>query len=105
MIDRLCFYHNTVPAEGMCIHCHKPYCPACKIETHYGKFCCFDCSGKYAAFKATWKEPKLRTPWLGAMVSGVIMLAVLAEGLAWAGHRWLGISALAPFDLISRFLK
>lgn len=105
MKDRLCFYHTAVEAVGMCIHCHKPYCQACQVVTPYGKFCCHDCSGKYAAFKASWKEPKLRSPWLGPLLSGLILLALLAIVVAWAGHRFLGISALAPFDVISRFFR
>lgn len=105
MKDRLCFYHVTAPAVGMCLHDHKPYCQPCEVVTPYGKFCCFDCSGKYAAFKASWKEPKLRTPWLGPLLAGAVLLLALGAGAAWAGHRWLGISALAPFDVITRFTR
>lgn len=104
MKDRLCCRHTAVPAIGMCIHCHKPYCQECQVETPFGKFCCFDCSGKYAAFKTTWKEPKLKFPWLGGMVAGVILLAVIGEAIAFVGNRWFHISSLAPFDLVSRFL-
>ncbi|KAF0243830.1 MAG: hypothetical protein FD180_3046 [Planctomycetota bacterium] len=105
MKDRLCFYHNTVQAVGMCLHDHKPYCQACEVVTPLGKFCCFDCSGKYAAFKSTWKEPKLRSPWLGPMLAGAVLLLVLGAGAAWAGHRLLKISALEPFDVVTRFTR
>jgi len=105
MKDRLCFAHHSVPAVGMCNQCHRPYCAACRVETPLGVFCTFECSGKYAAFKAKWKEPKLRTPWFAAFVSGVVLLAALALGAVWAGHRFLGIGALEKFDLIGRLLK
>jgi hypothetical protein len=105
MKDRLCFYHVSEPAVGMCLHDHKPYCQACEVVTPYGKFCCFDCSGKYAAFKATWKEPKLRSPWLGPMLAGMVLLLVLGVAAAWAGHRVLGISSLERFDVITRFFR
>lgn len=105
MKDYLCFKHHDRSAIGMCLQCHRPYCEECRTTTPYGAFCTFECSGKYAAFKAVWREPKLRHPWLAATVTGLLLLAALALAGAWAGHRLLGISALARYDLIGKFLK
>jgi hypothetical protein len=103
--ERTCNAHPSAPAVGMCHQCHKPYCTKCRLKTPLGEFCCFECSGKYAAFKATWKDPKLKFPWFGAFVTSAILLAALALGVAWVGNRVLGISALRPFDFITRFTR
>jgi hypothetical protein len=102
--ERYCFKHNTVAAEAYCLHCHKPFCKQCEIETPYGKFCCHNCSGLYAAWKARWKEPNLRKPWAAIIVSSLLCLGALGLGIAWAGSRYLGLKFLAPFDLIGKFL-
>ncbi|NUN48453.1 MAG: hypothetical protein HUU15_06455 [Candidatus Brocadiae bacterium] len=102
MKDRLCFNHREAPAVGLCRHCHRPYCGTCRVATPLGEFCCFDCSGRYAAFKSTWREPKLKFPWFGSFVTGLVLLVLLGLVAAWVGHRWLNIRALAPFDIISR---
>lgn len=103
MRTRLCFRHPQVEAEAMCTHCHKPYCAECRVDTPYGGFCCFDCSGHYAAWKAKYKEPKLHKQYLVPFIAGVILLGMLALGAAWVGHNVLHIDFFRKFDLIGKF--
>lgn len=105
MKDYLCFKHHDRSAVGMCNQCHRPYCEECKTETPLGVFCTFECSGKFAAFYARYREPKLARHYIAPILTSLVLLAALALGAAWAGHRFLGIGALEKYDLIGRYLK
>ncbi|MFH1680515.1 MAG: hypothetical protein ABIH26_07715 [Candidatus Eisenbacteria bacterium] len=101
---RNCLNHKSVPATVQCFQCHKPVCDECRCTTALGDFCSDACAGKYAEFKASYREARLHQPSLVLrLVKLAVALAVLL-GVVHAAHRFLGIDALASFDILGKIL-
>lgn len=99
-----CLTHKSVPAKTHCHQCHRPVCDECIEETSLGQFCSADCASKFAQFNARWKGGgKPRGGLLKSLV-GVALLITVALGAVHVAARFGGMKALAPYDLIGKYL-
>ncbi len=105
-MDKVCLTHRDKVAVAQCHQCHKPVCQMCVMDDPLGKFCSPQCVARYKEFKNRWKEPNTKPPFsiVGA-ISGLVMLAVVALGIAWIGNNVLGIGFFAKYDYLGQYLK
>ena len=99
-----CMTHKSVPAKTHCHQCHRPVCDECISETSLGQFCSADCASKFAQFQARWKGGSKPRGGLIKSLVGVVFLIAIAMGAIHAAKRFGGITALAPFDVIGKYL-
>lgn len=104
MPAKYCLNHRAVDAVAQCHQCHKPICRECLVTDANGQFCSTQCAAKNANFKASYKEAKLAGPSLMSRLIGAAVGVAILLGIVHAAVRFLGISFLASFDLIGKFL-
>lgn len=101
-----CLKHTSVPAKINCHHCHHPVCSECIEETSLGQFCSADCAKKFAQFQEKWGKSG-RSGGLAKLANqlvGLVVIAIVVIGAIHAAVRFGGVKALAPFDLVGKYI-